>query len=123
VEERAKRTVMDAKAAEKKAKKAAKKDKDVASVVLEVEGGSTDTTKRGRKRKITALAAAAVPKAKVARTSKVQVAGGGQHAGGPEPSAKAARRGKGPEPSSSTATQAEDGAALEPWSAPVARMW
>jgi hypothetical protein len=123
-EERAKRTVMDAKAAEKKAKKAAKKDQNVASVVLEVEGGSTDTTKRGQKRKSTALAAGAgVPKAKAARTSKVQVAEGGQDAGGPEPSAKAASRGKGPEPSSSTATQAEDGAALEPWSAPVARMW
>jgi hypothetical protein len=124
VEERAKRTVMDAKAAEKKAKKAAKKDKDVASVVPEVEGGSTDTTRRARKRKSTALAAgAAVLKAKAARTSKVQVAGGGQDAGGPEVSAKAARRGKGPEPSSLTATRAEGGAALEPWSAPVARMW
>jgi hypothetical protein len=128
VEERAKRTVIDAKAAEKKAKKAAKKaakkDKDVVSVVQEVEGGLTDTTRRGQKRKSTALAAgAAVPKAKAARTSKVQVAEGGQDAGGPELSAKAARRGKGLEPSSSTATQAEDGAALEPWSAPVARMW
>jgi hypothetical protein len=78
VEERAKRIVMDAKVAEKKAKKAAKKDKDVVSVVPEVEGGSTDTTRRGWKRKSMALAAgAAVLKAKAARTSKVQVAEGG----------------------------------------------
>jgi hypothetical protein len=77
---------MDAKAAEKKAKKAAKKDKDVVSVVLEVKGGATDTSRRGRKQKSTALAAgAAVLKAKAARISKVQVAEGGQDAGGPEP--------------------------------------
>jgi hypothetical protein len=97
--------VMDAKAAEKKAKKAAKKDKDVVSVVLEVKGGATDTSRRGRKQKSTALAAgAAVLKAKAARISKVQVAEGGQDAGGPELSAKAASRGKRLELSSSTAT-------------------
>jgi hypothetical protein len=57
-------------------------------------------------------AGAAMPKA--ARTSKVQVAEGRQDTGRPELSAKAARRGKELELSSSTATQAEDRAALEP---------
>jgi hypothetical protein len=60
-----------------------------------------------------------MPKAKIARISQVQVAEDGQDLGAPKPSAKTARRGKGPEPPSSTATQAEDGAALESWRAPV----
>jgi hypothetical protein len=54
---------------------------------------------RGRKRKSAASeAGAAMPKAKIARISQVQVAEDGQDLGAPKPSAKTARRGKGPEP-------------------------
>lgn len=85
-EERAKRAVMDAETAEKKVKKAAKEARNVASVVTEVEGAAKDTNKRGRKRKNTASGTgAATPKAKVARTSKIQVTEGEQDIGAPEP--------------------------------------
>ncbi|ORY19068.1 hypothetical protein BCR34DRAFT_472555, partial [Clohesyomyces aquaticus] len=121
---RAERAVTDTKEAEKKAKKAAKEARNVASAAPEAEGAATGMKKRGRKRKSAASeAGAAMPKAKMARISQAQVAEGGQDLGAPKPSAKIASRGKGPEPPSSTATQAEDGAALESWRAPVARMW
>ncbi|KAF2844747.1 hypothetical protein T440DRAFT_365549, partial [Plenodomus tracheiphilus IPT5] len=120
---RAERALTDAKEAEKKAKKAAKEARNVAGAAPEAEG-ATGMKKRGRKRKSAASeAGAATPKAKMARTSQVQVADGGQGLGAPKPSTKTAIRDKGPEPPSSTATQAEDGAALESWRAPVARMW
>ncbi|KAF1347207.1 hypothetical protein EJ07DRAFT_143670 [Lizonia empirigonia] len=123
-EERAKRAVMAAKAAEKKAKKAAKEARNVASAAPEAEGAATGMKKRGRKWKSAASeAGVTMPKAKIARISQVQVAEGGQDLGAPKPSAKTASRGKGPEPPSPTATQAEDGATLESWRAPVARMW
>ncbi|KAF2679217.1 hypothetical protein K458DRAFT_314832, partial [Lentithecium fluviatile CBS 122367] len=121
---RAERAVTDAKEAEKKTKKAAKEARNVASAAPEAEGAATGMKKRGRKRKSAASeAGAAMPKAKMARISQVQVAEGRQDLGAPKPSAKTVSRGKGPEPPSSTATQAEDGAALESWRAPVARMW
>jgi hypothetical protein len=59
----------------------------------------------------------------MARVSQVQVPEGEQDLGAPKPSAETASRGKGLEPPSSSATQVEDGVALESWKAPVARMW
>ncbi|CBX94593.1 hypothetical protein IAQ61_009570 [Plenodomus lingam] len=117
-DERAKRAVMDAKAAEKMATKAAK---NIANATRDAEGATIGKTTRGRKRKNTASAAA--PRAKTAQISDTLVAEGEDEAGASEPQAKAARTRKRLETPSSIVAYAEDEIALEGWRAPVAQMW
>ncbi|KAF1930993.1 uncharacterized protein M421DRAFT_57919 [Didymella exigua CBS 183.55] len=122
---RAERAVMDAKAAEKMAKKAAKEASNVASAAPEAQGAATGMKKRGRKRESAAsVTDAAAPKAKAPRPSEEQhVPEAEQDVTAPEPTDKAARMSDGLALPPSTATFAEDGAAIKPWRALVARMW
>jgi hypothetical protein len=78
----AERAVIDAKEAKKKANKASKEARNVASATPEAESTATGMNKQGWKQKSAASGAdAAVPKAKATRISKVQVAEGRQDIG------------------------------------------
>ena len=107
---RAERAVMDARAAERMAKKAAKEASNLTSAAPEAEGAATGMKKRGRKRKSAAsVTDAAAPKAKAARPSEEQfVPEAERDVTALEPTGKAATMGNGLALPLSTATFAED---------------